>query len=296
MKISKIKLQYNNYEAGEFSDIRECNVDEAIEQIKQFSWEKERALSSIGYTCPSVTVEDNEGNYIKIAPFYNGKYVAYYLPAGEKHVCQKSLTDLHDACEEIKRFYEQALDGYKKQLFRGNILKHFVTAEFNYSINQKRVILYSIWPIGVTVTYLLLYLMGYKYSNKLEADSLLIFAWTVTTGINVILLINYILHDKRINIKISAGNETILFGNGIQQKTYRKENVNKVQVYQIPFLSSGFDRCPWGNYMFYVILFNDHTTIKFTSLLIGYIDFERKFDKSKIEYRSKYFPLTFTAK
>jgi len=51
------KLQYREYEKGEFDAIAARTLEEVISAVLSFPWDTERHLTSVELTCPSVTVE-----------------------------------------------------------------------------------------------------------------------------------------------------------------------------------------------------------------------------------------------
>jgi hypothetical protein len=73
------KLQHNTYEKGEFSDEQPRDLEETINLIKDFPWDAERTLTDIQLTGPSVTILDNDLNYLKLGLYFGGKFCVYYL-------------------------------------------------------------------------------------------------------------------------------------------------------------------------------------------------------------------------
>ncbi len=60
------KVQYNNFEAGEFVDIKERNYEETITLIEGFPWNKQRENFSVNLTNSSITIEGNGAPFTKI--------------------------------------------------------------------------------------------------------------------------------------------------------------------------------------------------------------------------------------
>ena len=58
------KLQYKNYEKGEFSDEKVRGLDETIQLIKNFPWTKQRGVD-VQLTGPSVTIQNEYAEYLK---------------------------------------------------------------------------------------------------------------------------------------------------------------------------------------------------------------------------------------
>jgi len=88
MRKLNCKVQYSIYERGEFSYIGPRTFEESIELINNFPWEKERYELFIGLDGPSVTIESNNGCYLKIGVDYNAKFILYYLDNNNNIYCQ----------------------------------------------------------------------------------------------------------------------------------------------------------------------------------------------------------------
>ena len=78
------KTQLKDYEAGEFSDIKQRTYPETRDLIEQFPWTQQRDHISISLTNPSITIEGPSGDYLKLAPYFNGKFVLYSVGWNEK--------------------------------------------------------------------------------------------------------------------------------------------------------------------------------------------------------------------
>jgi hypothetical protein len=79
------KVQHKTYEKGEFTDEKERSLAETISLINDFPWDKERPLTDIQLTGPSVTICDEDVNYLKVGLYFNGKYCLYFL-GGDNHL------------------------------------------------------------------------------------------------------------------------------------------------------------------------------------------------------------------
>lgn len=73
------KVQYANYETGEFSLKRLPSAEETIALLNNFPWEQNHQIVSVELTCPSVTIEHPNGNFLKIGYYFNGKLCACFL-------------------------------------------------------------------------------------------------------------------------------------------------------------------------------------------------------------------------
>lgn len=101
------KLQYKNYERGEFSNSEMRTAEETIQLIKDYPWDEQRQLASVELTCPSVTIEHYTGKFLKIGPYFGGKF-CLYLSDGRK-ISEKIVQHLEDSFEIINDFYCKGL-------------------------------------------------------------------------------------------------------------------------------------------------------------------------------------------
>ncbi|WP_336518274.1 hypothetical protein [Pollutibacter soli] len=95
------KIQYSNYETGEFSEEKERTFDEVKDVIEKFPWEKQRKGITIDLTNPSVTIHGKKNDYLKLSLFYNGRFVLYYLNQ-EGELSVNGFDDFRDAYVHIK--------------------------------------------------------------------------------------------------------------------------------------------------------------------------------------------------
>src|SRR5690242_19037072 len=99
------KIQHKNFEPGEFVEIKERTYEETIDCINNFPWEKERDHIQIALTNPSVTMESDIGNFLKLALFYNGKFVLHFFNS-EHELYTKSFFHKEEAYPYIKNLFE----------------------------------------------------------------------------------------------------------------------------------------------------------------------------------------------
>ena len=61
------KIQYHNFEAGEFIDRKERSYEDTISLIKAFPWATERNGLKVDLTNPSITIENSYNEFLKLA-------------------------------------------------------------------------------------------------------------------------------------------------------------------------------------------------------------------------------------
>ncbi|MFM2385945.1 MAG: hypothetical protein RL660_702 [Bacteroidota bacterium] len=134
------KLQYNNFEHGEFVDAQLRTYEETIALIENFPWREQREKIEIGLTGPSVIIEGDDGSYLKYACYYNKQYALYYYNS-RKELFVKSLNNSADAKAYIAAYFTQDefdVSAFRKEnTFARNISKHFISKSFKYTTSTK---------------------------------------------------------------------------------------------------------------------------------------------------------------
>src|ERR1700760_3863791 len=124
------KLQYKYYEKGEFTEQKARSLDETIELIKTYPWDKQRG-QDIQITCPSVTILDENGNYLKMGVYFSGKYCFYYLDA-DHHLYEHPVATVDEALLIVNNFFAGTLDleKFERNHTVFNVISHFETGSF----------------------------------------------------------------------------------------------------------------------------------------------------------------------
>jgi hypothetical protein len=145
------KLQYKNFEPGEFTDRRERTYEQTIALIEQFPWVQGKDHLVVSYTNPSVTIEGPDGDFLKLTPYYHDKFILYYVNAGMRLYTQ-SFARYQDAFPVIRSFFESASfnpEGLKLENTWLQAIKiHFSDGNFQYAMNLLKVLP---WAIGITI-------------------------------------------------------------------------------------------------------------------------------------------------
>ncbi len=265
MKLTS-KLQYKRSEKGEFHDIAERSLDETIALILNYPWDTERSLASVELTCPSVTIEHPSGTYLKIGPYFSGKYSLYYLNS-KKRIYLKPATTLEEACEWVKTYFEQKgeLKGFENYGFTLNPAKHFITNPFVYQVNTAasfRLLNFFLIMIGTVVFMSFLKYLDHPDEFKLSTLIYVLFFSTLIYSPVFYLYFNYLDADRNNYLQISKGHDDFTFGTLSTQKTYSKQNIASIISY-----GAHYRRSLWGECEVFIITFNNGEQIKFTSLL-----------------------------
>lgn len=283
------KVQYKRSEKGEFHDIVARNLDDCISLILNYPWETERSLASIELTCPSVTIEHPIGSYLKIGPYFSGKFSLYYL-SNNKKVYLKIVNTIEDACVLLKTYFEQEgkLEGFDKYSFTINPLAHFRTNPFEYTVNLKAKLIF--FRFSITIGSLILFMCWLKYLEHSERFNSnfavwMMFFFLLISSPLIYFFFNYFSFDKNHFIQISTGHDEFVFGTIDDKKVYNKEDVAEINVYGVRNTKSLWSECEVFN-----IVFKNGDQLQFTSLLMSSNKLTQKFPDHKIVYNHKAFP------
>lgn len=273
------KVQYKNFEAGEFVDIQERDYDETIHIIENFPWKNQWEKIVIDLTNPSVTIEGKNNDYLKCAVFFNQKYVLHYLDASQT-LFTKSFINLKDTYEYIKNYFVQAqfdTTHFKKEnTWLKHNLKHFVTQEFKYLVTPKSVKNYLLSTSGMNFCLsiffvILISLKGFNSTNMIALIVLLAVMFLIGGGLHLILFFNYYNYVKDKILVMSKGNDIFYFGEIDNPTKYDKQN-----ILQYTTIRSRGSRNQFSGFAVVEIELKDGAVLKIPNLLVDYLALEQK--------------------
>ncbi|WP_276134780.1 hypothetical protein [Polluticoccus soli] len=276
------KIQYKHYEPGEFTSIAERTLAEAEELINTYPWEAQRYHQPIGFTSPSISFRNMEGDHLKLALGYNQKFNLYLFPAQQKPR-KKTVADLESAIKDVRDFYHgNELEGFKQERFVFNPKKHFETKSFEYQVTPKRAWAFSWFRLGF---FTLLTLYFPIYEGTAFAFAAFFPFWFVFAGVNLIFLINYWWYERDTIIKITAGQDNFWISRNGNVLHYNKKDVKEIRYYKSPG-----NRNPWSDNIIIELILRDGQALKFTNLLIPFYTLLGKFQNTPSNCIDKAFP------
>lgn len=166
MTLLTSKIQFNTFEVGEFVEEKKRTYEETVEIIERFPWNEQREKIVIELTNPSITVEGQNNDYLKLSVFFNGKFVLHYLDK-EQVLFAKGFADIKYSYQYLKNYFTgtfETTDFKKETTWFQNNLKHFVSQDFNYTVTSPRVkkFLWSTSAISFAYTIFLFYFFYLK--------------------------------------------------------------------------------------------------------------------------------------
>jgi len=283
------KTQLKDYEAGEFSDIKQRTYPETRDLIEQFPWTQQRDHISISLTNPSITIEGPSGDYLKLAPYFNGKFVLYYVDSKD-HLYTHSMATIPEAYPIIQSFFDDHLDlaAFKREPtpFMNNRAQ-FQTRVFNYTMNATPTILWVsllslIWlvfPIASGIGVLL-------FGPPASIAAILLFGTLILTMICVALVqlastISHYRASKGMFLSISSGNPLFQFGPIDAPVIYDKKDIREVILYGSSRGLDGLKRTE--------IIFKDGTSINISGMIAQIGTMSLKFPGQKVTRKAKSF-------
>jgi hypothetical protein len=275
------KIQYKNFETGEFVEETPRSYESLIKIIEEFPWETQREKIQISLTNPSITIENENQQFLKLALFYNGKFVLHYCDKSNK-LFSKSFTSVKDSYSYLKKFYEQdSLDlsdfKHESTILQDNIV-HFVSQDFQYTISDEvafKYLLKSSWmnlASGIFILYGLLDIAFNKPFNPLYLIFIIPIFFLFGGGIHLMLFFKYYLFSKNKILILSKGNDTFYFGNIFSPFQYSKKNIEQVLIYQ----NNGY-RSMISDFVIVKVIFKNKSEITIPSIFVNDVALRNKF-------------------
>lgn len=294
MKTLLTKVQYNDYEPGEYTDIAERSYEETVALINSFNWEEQRHNTPVKITGPSISVESEEG-VLKLGTYYDSKFIIRWLTANNKRY-DKIVPDLQTAFTYVHAFYNSGLSTVDMQRKSSMFVKNsFITKPFLYQRNLKRALLQTIkgntilgLPFICIGIYFLIQTLGKK--NAPLADYLPLLApflvGLILTGINGIILLNQYNYERGKQLVISRGKDIFLYGVAGDLRKYQKTKIDHVEI-----LNSTHGKHLFSNNEICIIHFKDGNTMQTTNLLISQTTLHSKMPLIPFKYVNiRFFP------
>lgn len=281
----RTKIQYKDFEPGEFTSIKDRTVEETIDLITSFPWQDQRDHLVVSLTSPGITIEGPNNDFLKLTPYYNGKYVLHYLD-GQHHLYTRPLDRLEDSIPVIQAFFEtQPFDpaGFRKEptLLKNNIV-HFVTNDFRYiGVNPAQITNLTLTSLGFLTGIVIMALISLKQH----------FAWLFSLPFMALLgtwLTVFINHYKAIRgnvLILSKGLDAFSYGPADNPTTFYKHDIANIATYGQQQKGGGF-----GAFTYIEIIFTNGTWLQISCLMLNWYDLLAKFPPGPRTKESQWFP------
>ncbi|MDB5124800.1 MAG: hypothetical protein JWP94_2929 [Mucilaginibacter sp.] len=273
------KVQHYISEKGEFADEKARTPAQTLELIKDFPWQEERPFSDLKIG-PSVTIQDENSNYLKVVLGSDRIFSINFLD-NDNHLYEYNVLDIDTVCIEATSFFsgQVNIQNYKKHFFNIGNRVNFLTKDFIYNVKALSVLWLSSLQI-IPFFAITLFLVELSPNASFSERAFLILLFLLSGGLCGYILNRYLVCYSQ-TLQISKGNDIFYFGQGLDEKKYNKNDIEKIVIYS-----------PGGKrklHFFYVfeIYFMDRSILKFSNMLISEGDFFNKFPSDVITYGAK---------
>ena len=290
------KLQFKEFETGEFTDEKVRTFQECQQIIEEFPWNKERENLKISLTNPSITFEKQIGNYLKLSTSYNQKFVLTYFNESED-LYSKVFNHCNESYSLIEKYFKERTfetKNFKREnTFLKNCRQHFKTQNFIFEVTTNSAIKYLIktsfisfcLPILIGLIFIFI---GHKRFDIFGYVSLGLVVFLVGGGLNIILFLNHYLFGKNKKLILSKGKDIFYFGEKQALEMYSKKDIFNYTTYR-----HHSSRSPINEFSVLKIEFKNGEIIKLSSILLDHFSWERKLytcekvEKNRFPFQTK---------
>ncbi|WP_126248349.1 hypothetical protein [Chitinophaga rhizosphaerae] len=281
------KVQYKNFEVGEFVDIGERSFEETIALINSFPWKAERENIQISLTNPSITIEGKHNDFLKLSVYYQQKFILHYFD-GNQTLLKKSFTRLQDAFPFIQTFFGQApFDpaGFRKEnTWLQSNLKHFVTQDFRYFLTPKsiRKYLWSKCWMSLPIFMGVFYMWVKTWSHPIDIGIwvyIFIMFFFVGGGVHLIFFFTYLKYAKGKILVMSRANDVFYYGEIDNPVKYDKKDLLECTIKIV-----NGSRNPYNAFAVVKLELKDGTIILIPNILVDHLEMVHKLNAHKVVY------------
>lgn len=272
------KLQFKYYEKGEFIDEKPRNLKETLDLIRSYPWDQQRGVD-VQPTCPSVTIRNEHGKYLKLGNYFGGKF-ALYMYDHEHHLYELHEPTLDEACQIIEQFFNNSIDKsiFDRHYFALGSKAHFDTRRFIYRFRFYYFYFLLIYLGFICTTFTIGIHADGGNTPKTAIWSVICVCVVIGTGLGIFL--NHYIKHHGVYLEISSGRDDFYYGktpDTVQE--YNKKDIEKVTVVPQSKHNSGSS----------TIRFKDGSSIVLSPMVIDTYTFTNKFRDGMVEYRQPSF-------
>lgn len=261
------KLQYTDSEIGEFFDEQIRDLDSTIQLIQDFPWHYQRRYIDNSYTGPSITIQSEQNDYLKVSIHNGSEFWVLLFKNGRLYEYPiKNLFLLDEAIAQVTQFFNNliAISEYKWLRFQFLVKRHFTSKLFIYRPSALRLIK-SLFSYLILFAYSLFINFIFWSAPPQLSYSVWLLLPLIPTAILlrcIILVIKKFIQCRDSYIQISETRNEFIFCDNGEAKTYYKTNIKKIITH-----TAKYDRSPNASFGVYEIFFKDESFITFSTLL-----------------------------
>lgn len=291
------KIQYNNFETGEFTEAKERTLHETIQLIEAFPWEAQRKELHVGLSSPSITIVGAYHHFLKLSLYYNGSFVLYYLDDANR-LYLKSFQNYQQAYPFITSFFDDSLMDTAEWQLQHNWIQgkqiHFVDKDFRYTLKKPVIIgyfsLFCVYILFFLTTTAAILLQGLHGNRPLF---FLFIPFTLFLSLGFLLAAQFVNQWRSADGKVlilSKGKDIFYYGPKDNPQAFSKQEIQKICFVSPRNLQSG----KFGNFVRIDLHPKDGSnnidSLYLPSILIKDWDSLPKFPTSKVEFKYSPFP------
>lgn len=281
MNVLISKVQYSNYDIGEFRDEEPRTLAATIDLIRDYPWWQYRIYSDPALTGPSVTIKNNCNNYLKITIYGGVKFAIFLLSSGKLFLYNlHDVNSIEEVYQVVQLFFDEKLDIKKAKRSYISLFpkRHFVTNPYIYKATIFRLFFLS---------WIYLFLFAYALFNDwlaiiLPVSSLPIrlLIFTIVSAVTfyflncLLIIFNKYRKCKNTSLQIAYGNPEFVFSENGVINTYLKNDVRKVIIHL-----ARNDRGPKSEFCLTEVYLNDGAYLKFNHMILSGSSFLSNFKK-----------------
>jgi hypothetical protein len=279
------KLQFKDDEKGEYSEEKARSLEETIDLIKKFPWDEQRG-AAIELTGPSITIQDEDSNFLKAGLYFNGKYCIYYL-SNTHHLYEYHSDDLDIITERAGDFFNGQLpiDQFERQLISIGARGHMEDGVFEYRISKIAIVFNLLWSGGIacflSICAIIVIAGGGTASERYIFPLPLLFVVFLFFGFFYFIMKVY-MKAKDMSLYLKRGKDNFKFCDYGVTETYSKSNIFEINVIGNTMRSSAL-------FNLMEVVFKDGTSIIIPGVLIDPFKFAEKFPGCQVNYKGGYF-------
>jgi hypothetical protein len=291
------KIQFNNFETGEFTEEKERTLEETIQLIEAFPWEPQRKNLQVGLTNPSITIEGQYHHFLKLSLYYHGSFVLYYLDDADR-LYLKSFQNYQQAYSFLTAFFEDSLldtAGWEHQhnWLQGKRI-HFVDKDFRYTL--KKPVLIGFFSLGclyllfILTTTIAMLMQGGRGHRPFFFVSIPLVFFLILGILLIAQFVNQWRSASGKELILSKGKDIFYYGGIGHPQAWSKQDIQAIWYVSPRKLQSG----KFGNFIRIDLkpkgADKDFASLYLPSVLIKDRDALSKFPSVQARYTRKLFP------
>lgn len=283
-----LKLQYDNFETGEFTEEKTVDRESLLEIFDQ-NTEIVQVLGTYTIKRPSIKfyIKTRE-YYLCLMHFTKDAFTVWYCNGPDTKLFAGNFYK-----KSVRKILELFFDNNFGQLNKiiprttkseNSLITSFVTSDFLYTY-KKRGVFFLILSSAILLPINYIFL----FSIFISHNFILAIMLSISPIASILLFklhFNYTKNSKNISIKVSSGSPKIVLFYNNEKVEFNKDEIKLLLVY----MYSGHND-PFAGYSFSRIILNDKRVFDITSMIIEPYELSYKLSNVATKQISKFYPI-----